>query len=80
MPARRRAPKGCLLANFLFPILSFVVVWAYPIRHQNVKLFLRELLAVLRPELYCECGTVAINGAAAEQHLHWSVLTTGRSR
>ena len=44
MPARRRAPKGCRLANFLLPIQSFAVVWAYPIRQQNVKLFLREPL------------------------------------
>jgi hypothetical protein len=42
MPARRRAPEGCRLAHFFFPVLSFMMVWDCAIRQQNVKLFLRE--------------------------------------
>jgi hypothetical protein len=40
--ARRSTPEGCLLANFLFPILSFAMILRCAIRQQNVKLFMRR--------------------------------------
>ena len=62
MPARRRAPQGCRLGHFLFPILSFTKVPRHGGRQQNVKLSLREPLegsgtlapARLKPYLYAQ--------------------------
>ena len=51
MPVRRRAPKGCWLSGLQLPMSFFSKIIKPERQQQNAKLFLRELLARISPQL-----------------------------
>jgi hypothetical protein len=66
MPARRRAPKGCRISEMQFS-MTVVRMFIEPVsRQQNVKLFLREPLALR----ICNRGQGSVPYWKSGLHLH----------